>query len=107
LLLPGPVDFFAWLRIPNFVHVKVNYLNAHSVLEVNRSILCAELPKISSISSSWQPKTSQQFSAQAEAFSEKNLSSDDHFDRPFLFMAVKGKQQNQKERNHNESADSV
>jgi len=30
--------------------------------------------------------------------SRKNLDSDDHFDRPFLFMGVKGKLRNQKER---------
>jgi len=27
-----------------------------------------------------------------EDFSEKTLDSDDHFDRPFLFMGVKGTQ---------------
>jgi hypothetical protein len=26
------------------------------------------------------------------SFSEKNLNSDDHFERPFLFMVMKGKQ---------------
>jgi hypothetical protein len=31
-----------------------------------------------------------------ESFSKKNLDSDDHFDRPFSFMAVKGKLRNQK-----------
>jgi len=31
----------------------------------------------------------------------KNLDSDDHFDCPFLFMAMRGKLRNQKEKNHN------
>jgi hypothetical protein len=30
----------------------------------------------------------------------KNLNSDDHFDRPFSFVAMKGKIPNQKERDH-------
>jgi hypothetical protein len=33
-------------------------------------------------------------------FSEKNLNSGGHFERSFPFMAMKGKLQNQKERNH-------
>jgi hypothetical protein len=33
-----------------------------------------------------------------ESVSKKNLDSDDHFERPFSFMAVKGKLRNQKER---------
>jgi len=36
----------------------------------------------------------------AEASSEKTLILDDHFRRPFLFISVEGKFQNQKERNH-------
>jgi hypothetical protein len=35
----------------------------------------------------------QKFSAR-QSFSEKTLDSDDHFDRPFLFMGMKGKLQN-------------
>jgi hypothetical protein len=34
------------------------------------------------------------------SFSKKNLSSDGHFGRPFSFMGMKGKLQNQKERDH-------
>jgi hypothetical protein len=51
----------------------------------------------------------EKFSARA-SFSKKNLSLDGHFDRPFSFMAMKGKLQNQtkeKERKNNESTNSV
>jgi len=34
------------------------------------------------------------------SFFEKNLNSNDHFDRPFLFMAMKGKLGKQR-KNHN------
>jgi len=36
----------------------------------------------------------------ARKFFRKSLDSDDHFDRPFSFMAMKGKIPNQKERDH-------
>jgi hypothetical protein len=42
---------------------------------------------------------SHKFSARG-SFSEKNLNSDDHFERPFLFMGMKGKLRNQKEKDH-------
>jgi hypothetical protein len=51
----------------------------------------------------------EKFSARA-SFCKKNLSLDGHFDRPFSFMAMKGKLQNQtkeKERKNNESTNSV
>jgi len=45
----------------------------------------------------------QKFSAHAEAF-PKNFYSDDHFDRPFLFMGVKGKPQQQLEQENYENS---
>jgi hypothetical protein len=38
---------------------------------------------------------------------QKNHQSDEHFERPFSFMAVKGKLRNQKERKNNESTNSL
>jgi hypothetical protein len=35
-----------------------------------------------------------------KSFSKKNLDSDDHFDRPFLFIAVKGKPRKPRETDH-------
>jgi len=37
----------------------------------------------------------QKFSAR-QSFSEKTLDSDDHFDRPFLFMGVEGNYETKK-----------
>jgi hypothetical protein len=35
------------------------------------------------------------------------MNSDDHFDRSFAFMAMKGNNKTQKEKNNNESTDSL
>jgi len=47
--------------------------------------------------------SARRFSSDRGGFSEKTLDSDDHFDRPFLFMAMKGSHQTKKktQKNHN------
>jgi len=43
--------------------------------------------------------SARRFSDRGSLF-RKKLNSDDHFDRPFLFMGMKGKLPNQKEKDH-------